>query len=202
MSKPLLIAIAVLVLGGAAWFLLAPPTADAPTTADVTNESSETAAPVAAMDEQSEPALSGSASFVELMRRGEDYHCTFRSEADGMVSTGEFYTDGERYRVMADTTYDGGQAASNMLTDGTTTYVWSDTPDGTVALMMPNEDTVAAPATPEGYGADDTMINPNEAVEYECERWSVDEAIFAVPADIEFMDMQAMMEGMMPSIPQ
>ena len=138
MSKPLLIAIAVLLIGGVAWFFLLPPTADAPTTNEATTDADQVDTMPAAPIEETNTPLSGTASFTELLARGENYRCTFRSETDGMVSTGEFFTDGERYRVIADTSYEGGTATSNMVTDGATTYVWSQTPDGTFAMTMPH----------------------------------------------------------------
>ncbi len=198
MSKPLLIALVVLLVGGVAWFFLMPPIADAPTTDEVGDQTDSRPAASPTTEEGSGASFEGgTGTFAELVGQGEALRCSFRSaETDGTVATGNFYTDGERFRVQAETTYDGGTASSNMLTDGTTTYVWSDTPDGSFAFTMPTQSLAADTTAPSEPAPGAMPVTANETVEYDCEQWSIDEDRFAVPADVEFTDMQAMMQGM------
>ena len=37
----------------------------------------------------------------------------------------------------------------------------------------------------------------NEDVDYECRSWNVNEGMFQPPSNVEFVDMNAMMEGVM-----
>lgn len=197
MTKPVLIVAAIALVGTVAWLFLMPPTADAPTTDEVDGDSN---APTEMTEQSSEEAtdtFAGTAALATLLERGGSFICTFRSEENGVVSEGDFYSDSERFRVSAMTNVDGEMVASDMINNGATTYIWSDTPDGRVGFMMANEtmDGMAGGDAP--YPGESSQFDVNETVDYECEGWLVNESFFTPPSDVEFTDMEQMMQGMM-----
>lgn len=198
MTKPILIALAVLLLSTAAWMFFAPATTKAPTSDEVTttNEGGVREELVDNNEMNSPFVGEGTATFAALIESGGSYRCTFTSNADGVKSSGDLYTDGERFRVTAETTVEGEVVMSDMINNGATTYVWSETAEGTMGMMMANDLSETIPTGVEMYPGDTTGVDMEQDVSYNCEAWTGNESFFTPPSNVEFVDMQAMMQGM------
>jgi hypothetical protein len=198
MQKIILTIAVLVVIGGGAWLLSSnngavedtsiTPTPEQPTT---TNET--------------ETNLSGLGSFQSILGLGDSVRCEFKSTYEGQASAGTFYTDGERFRV--ESTIEGpdlGVITTTMINDGDFAYTWGTTPEGSMAIKMANpevetsvEQNFTGPAA-----AEDSYVDFEQQVEYDCDRWRVDTGLFVPPIDIDFTDMEAMMREAMQGMPE
>lgn len=192
----------VVVIGIAVWV-----TIDRGTTTVVTPESqtytdeSAKIAPVAESD-----TLTGQDTFANLFKLGRTLECSFTFKDQGITSEGTGFFDGKQMRV--DSMYMGdGRATymSSMISDGTTVYLWSKTEAGSFAMKMavlPEGVTSNTAPADQSKGG----LNPQSKVTYNCKSWKVDGSVFVPPADIKFMNMDDMMNGMpgagMPMVPK
>lgn len=205
MQKILIGVAAVVIVGGGIWYITSQSSNDQMT--------SETGGSALSESEQLDNKLventkiTGSDSLANLFGFGENVRCEFSSVnvAEGDRSSGTFYTDGERFRVEAMYTTSEGVVTTNMINDGEYAYTWGKTPQGEMAIKAPNME-VEGEADPSSldFGPDDeeSYVDINERVEYDCDRWNVDSKVFIPPSDIEFMDMEAMMREAMEGMPE
>ena len=199
MQNIILLIIGLVVIGGGIWVYT---TSSNPGPAE-TNVSTEPEP--AANQDDAEDDLSGLGSFQSILGLGGSVRCEFTSTYASQAAEGTFYTDGERFRV--ESTIEGpgtGAIVSNMINDGDFTYTWGTTPEGTMAIKMANAEMDASTdATTTGPAmADEAYVDLEQQVEYDCQRWQADNSAFVPPADIDFMDMEAMMQGAMSNMPE
>lgn len=200
--------IAILVIGavvivGGGWYLFS---GDGETH-DVETTTSGTAQEQAAQQEggSSDDQFSGAGSFVSLMERGEQFQCDFRYTDEAEVSgDGTFYFDQGRMRVDSTVMQDGETYVSHMIFDTDRTYTWSETSEGTFAVVFeadPQEmSETDAPQGSAQMGMNE-QVSMDQRVSYDCRRGGVNASMFVPPSDIEFMDMQAMMQGQFQGMP-
>ena len=204
MQNLIYIGIGLVVIGAAAWYFVQP-------TADTSDAVSDRGAAAVETDQEavsqlSDSDLTGMGSFVSLMGLGSSVRCEFTSTSEGQSTEGVFYTDGERFRVNAVAQAEMSTFDSNIINDGAFTYVWGSSPEGAMAMKMSNE-TNTDVDVPEAAGYSYTQTQSEQfdvekEVQYDCDWWDVDESLFVPPADIDFMDMQAMMQNMMEGMPE
>lgn len=185
----------VVIIGAGVWLTFGSQEAEAPKDTatqerNTSNVESDTSADV---DEN----FSGTGSFAELMQMGQSLTCDFSYEApdtDGAVA-GTMQVSGERMRGDFEMMQAGQTYHSHMIHDGEYLYTWSDTPQGTFAMRMPATETEVTPEeVPEQAPR---PVDLDSEVSYDCRPWSVDSSVFVPPSDVEFMDQQQMMQGMM-----
>lgn len=137
------------------------------------------------------PAAQGGAftgSLADLSARGGNWTCTIRSSADtgaGTVATeGTVHVSGARVRMDTMSEVPSvGPVESHMIADGEYAYAWTSAyPQGMKMRMTAGES--GAGAAPSGQGLD-----ANQAYSYDCMPSSSDEALFAIPADVQFMTL-------------
>tara|TARA_B100000745_G_scaffold298199_1_gene246414 strand:- start:422 stop:1066 length:645 start_codon:yes stop_codon:yes gene_type:complete len=193
--KLLFVGLAIIVLGLIAYFAI-PASDDVPN--DATNQQDT--------DIVSEKD-SGSGSFLSLMERDENIACTFTSDTEGTKSAGMFYYSDGKYRVESETETDGMTFTSNMIGLEDKSYIWGTSPQGDIALVVAN-DAVDAEESAREFAdrQEESTIDLEEGVVYNCNPWQPVPALLEPPSDIEFMDMQEMLESMfsgeMPDMPE
>ncbi len=138
---------------------------------------------------------------VDKMRGGQK--CVLK-ENDKVVST--VYMNGERMRAdgdgsIFDDTSSGG--ASSMINDGEWVYMWDHAEKKGMKMKIEKEhmDEVANEEDEiDEYSEGDVerliADNDDRDLDYACEKWKVDEKMFIPPTDVEFTDMQEMMDNM------
>lgn len=137
------------------------------------------------------------ATFNQLLDRGRSYACSFADpDLYGAKTAGTIYIDGSTENVRADytTTEDGKDVQSSMIHKGNTTYVWTSAQEqGFIVTMTEEEDSKFGSAD----GDVDIGLDAEQSVHFTCEKWRVDSSKFTPPSDRQFVDIKAMMEGMM-----
>ncbi len=192
MSKNVALALlAVIVLLVGAYFLLG----EADTTSESTGSTENIEA--AAQSTQSEStAERGVRSFMELVGLGQEMTCSFSTDAldSEYPSNGTVYMGQGKMRLDSTSVVDNTEMQYSMIDDGTYNYSWGSTAEGTFAIKMARVDITEQPPVDESAGEG---FDYSQDVEYECEAGSINDSLFTPPADIEFMDMDAMMGGEM-----
>lgn len=129
-------------------------------------------------------------SIASLLAAGKNVSCTM-TNPDGK-GTGAIYVSGKKVRGDFTTMTDPSKEfKSSMIQDGEYAYMWSD------ADKKGTKFKVSAIPTPTPNSASTTdAVDINQEVDMNCSTWTVDPSKFIVPADVQFTDMSAMMEGM------
>lgn len=179
MNKGILIAIAVIVLiGGAIGFTMMnkPKTAtpETPTNTETSNGTMEVK------------------SLRDLWTLGNNQTCTFSDTTTG--NNGVVYVSSGSMRGDFTSMVNGTSTDSHMIVAGDAMHMWVDgQPSGFKSSLTQLENLGSNPSAPK-------TVDLDQQVDYDCNSWSVDASKFAVPSDIEFMDMSAMMESMPPTM--
>lgn len=174
MNNSLIIGIvaAVVVLGGA-FFLF--------------NNSGSSGGENGAMNKDEAPEdFSGNLS--GLLAFGKNITCTFSHEEGGATAEGTVYVEGRGEKVRADfTMLQGGESfsASTISRDGTN-YSWGETPFGSFATMVKDDDSGTSDGKNQSQGFD-----LETDVDYKCSTWRVDSSKFELPAGVQFQDINA-----------
>lgn len=188
MQNLIYVVVAVVLLGGGVWWY---------TNQDAVPKSTGDMPGMMMNEEGKSGGMSGTGTFATIMMMNHSMKCDFTASDESMTSEGVFYYDGDRFAVEAVTTMPEGQSQTNMITGEDAVYSWSTSAQGTYAFMMPrDEDDAETMSQEESRGMGDTQsFDTDQQVAYDCDMWQVDESVFTPPSDIEFMDMQAMMES-------
>jgi hypothetical protein len=159
-------------------------------------------------EEMEVQSFSGTGSFAELMSRGIDMSCTFSSDFNGAVTTGTMYFGDGAYRMSSESTVSGMQIVSNIIYTNEKTYTWTETPQGAQAFVMDSVAPVPAQNTQVDPDMLDTQMDTTVQnvqgtqmdmhMTYDCSPWAVDTSYFVPPSDIEFVDMQSLMQQYAP----
>jgi hypothetical protein len=200
MQKIIYVLVGLVVVGGV-WYIT---TTDTPTEEASTSTDAERATETAP-DTVEPETLSGFGSLKNILGLGDTIRCEFRSTFEGQTSEGVFYTDGERFRVDSTVTSpESGTITSNMINDGIYTYTWGQSPQGAMAIKMatPEESDPMDWATEDWEANEESYVDFEQEVEYDCDRWNVDTSVFVPPSDVEFVDMEAMMQEAMQGMPE
>lgn len=198
-TKVLAAVVAAVIIAGGAWLFLGKESAQAPTL-DESPEAQDATETTRDGVEETDTALSGRGSFLDLMGMGRSLMCDFSYESpdtDGVVA-GTVKISGEDLRGDFEMMQAGEVYESHMIQDDTHMYTWMTSAEGSFAMKMPL-DAAGADADVETSDAYESSrpIDMGNEVEYDCRPWSVDRSVFVPPSNIEFQDMGAMMESMM-----
>ncbi len=132
-------------------------------------------------------------TFAQLMGMGQSQKCSYEYSDGGNVSSGTMYMADGGEHIRGEFTFTQSGAGPMQMymvrTDGYNNMWSSAMPQG-----------IKTKVTEENRGqlfdnsdANATAINNTE---YTCEAWSADAGMFAVPTDVQFMDMGDMMKMM------
>ena len=175
----------------------------------IANEDTTTAATVPSQTTENNPLTADEAAEAEaraIFADGQPRRCTFTSTVDGEESSGTIYTDGERTRIESLYETEGETYTSGVLGLGDETYNWSQFDGQTRGMIIPVQSVLdSATATEEAAVAgnvDPALILGNSDINYSCERWTIDEALFVPPRDIEFQTVEDLMQMFSEETPQ
>lgn len=136
--------------------------------------------------------LKGDGALRDLIARGEALECSFTfADEEGVAGEGTSFFANGQMRMDAVVTQDNSEHMVSYILKDDTMYTWGTSADmGQFAITMPGTMNTELDATSEA----EAPVGVDEDVTYDCKSWSVDNSVFAIPADLEFMDMGAIME--------
>ena len=121
-----------------------------------------------------------------LLSAGRSLTCTFSSEGN----SGTVYIDANQKRMRGDfvTQFEGSSSVGHIINNSEYMYTWSDSEPQGVRIPVPDdEDTPVSagevPSAPQVYNALEADYD------YDCDAWRVDESMFSLPPDVEFIDI-------------
>jgi hypothetical protein len=185
--------IAVFAIGGGVWWVSqATPTAKPLATekGEPVQDSAATSEPDAATPLSNANPPEGQGPLRELVARGEALECTFsftHDEGTSGTGTGYFAPD-ERMRMETTVTQNGETANGSYVIQNDVMYMWGTAEGQSYAMQMPVRETKSQQYT------EQTPVDLDDNVSFDCIPWTVDEERFAIPEDRNFMDMGAMMQ--------
>lgn len=120
----------------------------------------------------------------ELLSQPQNYECDFSSFQNSSNNNGKVYVSGGLIRSNYTAANSTDTQEVSMIRSNTVTYVWS----GTEGFKFLNEDlendTIFNQET-----TIDTLDSEKE-VNYSCQEWVVDKAVFDLPTDVNFIEIQ------------
>lgn len=129
-------------------------------------------------------------TFADLFVLGEDFECEF-SHDDGLnKSSGTAYLaeSGERIRVDFNVKSSAaGPITGHIIRNGGLNYLWSSAMEQGIKVAVTEEN------RQDLFTGNDQNSIP-EDTEFDCVSWIENPSMFEVPSDVEFMDMDAMMQ--------
>jgi len=174
-KKLIIIVLAILILLGGFVYLFTSkknPEVKAPTVSTQTSEVS----PIPAATTQNK-------SLKELMAAGVTQKCTFTKNENCNSNTVTVYIDNGKIRGDIDSVTADKTVNSHMIVQGTTTYFWMEgQKTGFKIALNTNPQATGQPQ------AQNTGVNPDEKVDYNCTSWSADQSMFTLPTDVIFSD--------------
>ncbi len=120
----------------------------------------------------------------DLATRGGDYRCTFTHDSVVAKSGGTVYISGSRIRGDFSSVVPqvNMTVESHMIQNDGYVYAWSPmSPSGMKAKAMTGGASGSAAMSGQG-------VDQNQAYTYNCEKWSVDASVFALPSGISFTE--------------
>lgn len=141
-----------------------------------------------------QPSESFSGTFATLLGLGQNLRCEFQYNDGTNVSSGTTYIaqGGERIRgdfSIADSAT--GPMEAHLIRDSGYNYVWGTMIGQGIKMKIAQGD------EDELFASDSGNMPVDENTEYTCTPWSVDQSMFTVPSDVEFIDLSVQMERMM-----
>lgn len=204
----------VVIGGGAAFFLFSTGQSGqaantAQDTSDTSDTSDTTTTGTSDLETQSDTteAIAGSGTLAELLSRGRNLQCTWTYDDTDTPMSGTAYITPDQFRSEAEIVVEGETMSYYMIGDEEVMYSWTEGSfnPGFGMIIRPGEMAEAAPTDaetesgqPDTPSAEDMQAFQDVATEYnyECEPWTVDRALFEVPQDIEFREMNDLIPDM------
>ena len=129
-------------------------------------------------------------SMALLIASGQSVACTYqKQDADGSQK-GTIYVAQDKMRGDIDVTGKDGTFPMHMIREGEWMYTWGGPMGDAQGMKMKVPPPGAAPA---GHAQGPDI---NEEMTMDCNPWPVDAGKFAMPSNVEFMDLGAAMGGM------
>ena len=133
----------------------------------------------------------GPRTLQALLGLGQNLQCSFSSEG---LKEGKMYISGKKVRgdfTVEDET--SAESSVSMIQDGEWMYYWgSAMPQG----MKMKLDLSAQADANASTGNQWTQVDPNVALDYNCDAWRVDASKFTPPANVEFVDLETQLQMM------
>lgn len=184
LQKILLLLVGSFLLIGAATYIFSGKLAEAP--ADMANIIDENQMSDSMEDSLNESRpLMGSATFKNLQTFDQDLVCKLTSVSNiNGAFTGKVYLSGANVRGDFDIQEAGQLFASSMIMDGDEMYFWTDTPIGKMSFKTRTTNVDDSSPT-----TNNSPIAMEEEVNYDCQSWTRDEAMFVPPEGLEFTEI-------------
>ena len=131
-----------------------------------------------------------SGKITDLVSLGKSLKCTYTmNEQEGTAGTGSIFVSGNKMRGDSTITMENNTSIdSHFISADNVMYTWtSAAPQGyKIALDQEAVDNAAA-ETPSGITEEARVLQ--EKLDYKCLPWLPDQALFELPAGVEFIDM-------------
>jgi hypothetical protein len=131
--------------------------------------------------DQNSTENSFTSTIKELLGKGLTQKCTITYPQD--KGTGIMYFSGNKFSGEYTIETDGEKLTGHTLSDGIFVYVWSDASPKMGIKMKLDDVMKTSPTEIEQTG------DLSEEVDFKCSSWTLDQAKFTPPAEIEFKDM-------------
>ncbi len=142
---------------------------------------------------QEQESTSVGQTFAQLMGMGQSLKCTYEYNDGTNVSSGIMYMadSGERLHGEFNFTQSGaGPMTMNMVRVDGYNYMWGSSMPQGMKTKVTEENRAQL------FNNSDANTAAINDTQYKCEAWNVDESKFAVPTNIEFMDLGDMTKMM------
>lgn len=124
----------------------------------------------------------------EFMAMSGTQQCQFNDAETG--NSGAVFIDAGKMRGDFNSSVNGKITPSHMINDGKDIYFWMD--DQATGFKT----SLSAIEGMSGHTGSAQTVDINKEVDYKCESWTADPVKFAVPTEVKFQDMAAMMNNM------
>lgn len=140
-------------------------------------------------NQQSSTNTSSKGSLSSLATGKKAQECTMNYSGASGSGTGTMYSDGNgRARMHIDLKTEKGNAGqSDQIMKEGKAYSWTTSEGQTFGMIMDMSKTTQQTQTQNG--ATSSAPQPNQDFDISCKDWKVDESKFAVPTNVNFMDM-------------
>lgn len=129
----------------------------------------------------------------KMIALGKSFQCDFSYQDENQkLQEGKFFVDGknQKFRTEVNNVQGNKETKSFMIFDEKTMWAWSDDGVTPAMKMMVNtnvgEDKEASQAQ---------QAELEQTATYKCHKWNVDDSKFIPPADLNFMDFNALMNS-------
>lgn len=129
-------------------------------------------------------------SLDDLIAKKKPLKCTWSITAEGMISQGTLYINGEKYR--SDVTSD--KIEMHYLSDGTNIYMWDSMQAKGTMISVADMDEMEVQTGTDVDESEMTAKDLDGVYNYQCSSWSTENSKFNPPSDIEFVDIGAQMK--------
>ena len=134
----------------------------------------------------------------ELLTGGENLTCTFSYSQEGADMDGTVYVSGGKMRGDYSMMQGGESFDSHMISDSELAYMWgSNSQTGTYGFKVPITDMEAEKGDSQ-YQA----VDWDQTMDIQCSRWMPDASKFNPPTDVNFQDLGAITQQMLPQAGQ
>lgn len=153
------------------------------------------------MSEKMSGKMSMKHSLKDFLGMGDTLKCTYSSTDENATTEGITYVANGKVRSDSTTTptKTGTAMSSYSIIDGEYMYSWgSEMPEGMKMKLdaMTEMGNMTKPETGADAQPPKEVVAYDEALDYDCEAWSVDASLFVPPSNITFTDYSEMMKGM------
>ncbi len=183
--KWLAIVVAVIVIGAGGYFIFSN-----------NNDESSSNETTSTSESTNNEATKELASINKLLERGGNAKCTYDyTDDDGNRSSGTAYFSDQRMFGDFTTAQVGGMTLqSNVLNVDKTQYVWDKDKKEGYKL-----DLSVIKSQDEKENQSNNSVDQDKEFDFTCVSWSVDDSVFDVPSDVNFIDNTAAIESVQQS---
>jgi hypothetical protein len=167
-------AIVIIVVALLAWWFMGRGTTGGPAAVNTTQQNNSVSAP---------------SSLKGLLAQTGSQKCTFADTGDASQSQGTVYVSNGKMRGDFTSVAGTQTIQSHMIVKDNTSYLWSDAMQGQ-GIKMSFDAMSGQGASTQGTPQ---AVDINAQVQYSCSAWSEDASQFALPTNITFQDVSAMM---------
>ncbi|HCJ52260.1 MAG: hypothetical protein A2898_03280 [Candidatus Kerfeldbacteria bacterium RIFCSPLOWO2_01_FULL_48_11] len=176
MKVGIIIAIAIIIIGGGFWYFTQSDTTN-------TNQASNSTA-------NTTVNTSSARSIADIMESGDSMKCTYTFDDPSAPQDWTMYVDGEN--VRGDYSVQAVNAASwegHMISDGAYSYQWGQNSGQTYGIKV-KLDTVNSNAnvTTGNTNSGAADLDYDQNMNMNCDSWNPDDSMFVPPSDVTFTD--------------
>jgi len=131
-------------------------------------------------------AAQGQSSFKDLIAMGKPQKCSAWFTAKDVTSTGTIYLASQQMRGDFTAQVQGKTMQTHMIVKNQTVYTWVEGMGTTIGFQTSLHTSSSTSNTTQSRSVD-----VNQKVSYNCEAWTEDDSVFALPAGVTFTSTAA-----------